>query len=114
METVNKKLRDLCNDCAKKKTAIAKDAGISPQRLNDILSGRRPLSMNLVIPICIAIDSEPNTLFGWNNKKKLLADQIRKIVVIDTDINQEIAVVTNKEITTAGNNIVVKLEPSND
>ena len=44
----------------------------------------------------------------------ILSDSITKLVVMDVNTGKEIAVVTNKEITTAGDNIVVKLTPEYD
>ena len=44
----------------------------------------------------------------------ILSNEITKIVVMDKDTGEEIAVVTEDEITTAGDNIVVKLTPNYD
>ena len=44
----------------------------------------------------------------------ILSDSITKLVVLDKNTGEEIAVVTADEITTAGDNIVVKLTPEYD
>lgn len=45
---------------------------------------------------------------------KYLSDDFKKLVVLDKETGKEIAVVTNEEITTAEDNIVVKLTPTYD
>ncbi len=45
--------------------ALASRIGITPQRLNDFLKGRRPLRASLLGPICEALTCEPNELLGW-------------------------------------------------
>lgn len=115
METMNQRLRDLCSRRGKTQAAIAAAAGISPQRFNDILHGRKPLSMNLVVPICRAVGSDPNELFGWEDDGMgILSGQYTKMAVLDLSTGKEIAVVTRDLITTAGDNIVVKLTPAYD
>ena len=115
MESMSQKLRNLCGRRPESQAAIAAAAGISPQRLNDILQGRKPLSMNLVVPICRAVGSDPNELFGWREPgMNILSDQFTKMVVLDVTAGEEIAVVTNELITTAGDEIVVKLTPAYD
>jgi len=115
MGKMNQRLRDLCGKSTKKQSAIAAAAGISPQRLNDIVKGRKPVSIKLVVPICQAVECTPNELFGWEDDSMgILSDKITKLVVLDINTGREIAVVTNDLITTAGDNIVVKLTPAYD
>ena len=45
---------------------------------------------------------------------KYLSDDYQKLVVLDVNTGKEIAVITNDEITTAEDNIVVKLTPVYD
>jgi hypothetical protein len=47
------------------------------------------------------------------NILNVLSDGYVKLVVYDQETGKEIAVVTNELITTAADNIVVKLTPSN-
>lgn len=114
MEDISKKLQDLFRQKAESQSAIARAAGISPQRFNDILQGRKPLSLKLIVPICRALGCEPNDLFGWDRKTDILSRSIQKIIVMERDAEKEMAVITNEEIITANSNIVVKLTPSND
>ena len=44
----------------------------------------------------------------------ILTRECTKITVMDLETEKEIAVITNEEITTAGENIVVKLTPNFD
>lgn len=115
MDPINNTLKEMSEQCGKKQHAIAADAGISPQRLNDILHGRKPLSLNLVVPICRAVGCTPDELFGWEHTGMgILSDKITKLVVLDLNAGKEIAVVTNELITTAGDEIVVRLTPAYD
>ena len=77
MESINQRLRELCSRRGKTQTAIAAAAGISPQRLNDIIRGRKPLSMNLVVPICKAVGSDPNELFGWESGEEQRSERLQ-------------------------------------
>ena len=43
---------------------------------------------------------------------KYLSDDFTKLVVLNAETGEEIAVVTNDEITTAEDNIVVKFTPN--
>ena len=46
-----------------------------------------------------------------NSKITILSEEYTKIVVMDKETGKEIAVITNDLITTANDNIVVKLTP---
>jgi len=46
-----------------------------------------------------------------NSKMTILSEEYTKIVVMDKETGKEIAVITNDLITTANDNIVVKLTP---
>lgn len=114
MDEIRKSLQDLVKQRAESQRAIARAAGISPQRFNDILQGRKPLSIKLIDPICRALGCEPNDLFGWEREPDILSGTIQKITVMERGQELEMAVITNEEIITADSNIVVKLTPSND
>lgn len=47
----------------KSQAAVARAAGLNPHQFNDLLKGRKLLRAELVIPICKALDAEPNDLF---------------------------------------------------
>lgn len=115
MRDINRRLRDLCSRRSESQAAIAAAAGISPQRLNDIVQGRKPLSLKLVVPICRAVGCEPNDLFGWENGGNgFLSGRITKLTVLDLITGEEVAAVTNDLITTAGDDIVVRITPAYD
>lgn len=97
------------------KASIARELGVSPQQFNNAIHGKRPIPIKWVIPVCRILGCDPNTLFEWEGEgMKYLSDDYTKLVVLDTDTGKEIAAVTNEEITTAGENIVVKLTPTYD
>ena len=115
MEIIRQRLEHLCSRSTKKQSDIAAAAGISPQRLNDMIKGRKPLSLKLVVPVCRAVGCTPNELFGWEDDGMgILSDQFTKMVVVDLSTGKEIAAVTNDLITTAGDNIAVRLTPAYD
>lgn len=98
-----------------KKAYIARELCVSPQQFNSVLHGKRPFPIKWVAPLCKILGCNPNTLFGWKEKQmKYLSDDYTKLVVLDKETGKEIAVVTNEEITTAEDNIVVKLTPTYD
>ena len=43
--------------------AVARAAGLTPQQFNDLLNNRKLLREDLVLPICRALECEPNDLF---------------------------------------------------
>ena len=97
------------------KTGLARKLCISPQRFNDVLHGRRPFPIKWVIPVCKFVGCDPNSFFEWEDSNvNYLSKDYTKLVVMDVEREKVIAVVTNDEITTAGDNIVVKLTPTYD
>lgn len=62
------RLNKICEQSQKSKAAIAREIGTTPQRLNDILHGRKPISLYLVVPFCKAVGCDPNYLFEWDGE----------------------------------------------
>ena len=63
-----KNLNIACEQSWKSKAAIAREMGISPQRLNDMIHGSKPISLYLIVPFCKAVGCDPNHLFGWDGE----------------------------------------------
>lgn len=46
-----------------KQSAVAIEAGLTPQQFNDLLHGRKLLREEFILPICRALECTPNDLF---------------------------------------------------
>lgn len=63
-------LNEICEQSSKTKAAIAREMGISPQQLNNIIHLHRPIPLRLIAPFCKAVGCDPNYLFGWENRRR--------------------------------------------
>lgn len=105
----------LIKESGKTQTAVAKAIGTRPQYLNAVIKGKRPVPIKWIEPLCEVLSCDPNTLFGWERVETYcLLKGVSKLTVFALDTGKEIAVVTSELITTAGDNIVVKLTPEYD
>lgn len=107
-------LISLIESSGKTQAAVARAIGTRPQYMNAVIKGRRPFPISWVQPLCEVLSCDPNELFGWSKVNRYLAGDIAKLTVLDIETGKEIAVVTSELITTAGDNIVVKLTPEYD
>ncbi|MGN0181452.1 MAG: helix-turn-helix domain-containing protein [Candidatus Ornithomonoglobus sp.] len=48
-----------------KKQAVAAAINLTPQQFSDLLSGRRLLRQEDIIPLCEALEISPNELYGF-------------------------------------------------
>lgn len=64
-----KNLKEACEQSWKPKATIAREMGISPQQLNNIIHGHRPISLYLIVPFCKSVGCDPNYLFGWDGEQ---------------------------------------------
>lgn len=46
-----------------RQASVARAAGLTPQQFNDLLRNRKLLREDYVVPICNALECEPNDLF---------------------------------------------------
>lgn len=63
MELVTANIRRIIENKGYKQKFIAEKAGFTEQQFSDLLSGRKSFSVTYVMPICKALDVNPNDLF---------------------------------------------------
>ena len=95
---------------------VAVASGFTAQQFSDMLHGRKRILADYLPRIAAAMGAGPGEIFEENTKEKaaVLSPLFQKLVVLDTDTGKEIAVVTADTITTAADNIVVRLSPRTD
>ncbi|MDD3881928.1 MAG: helix-turn-helix transcriptional regulator [Eubacteriales bacterium] len=52
-----------------KQKVIAERIGVSEQALCSMLAGRRKISADEFFNICLVLNTEPNEMYGFNEKK---------------------------------------------
>lgn len=117
------KLLGLMTEAGFSQQTLAIAVGISENSMSNKVNGRRAFTIPEAKRICdilgISDPAERGSIFLEENKPKqegagVLAPDLKQITVLDIATDEEIAVITNEAITTAGDHIVVKLTPSAD
>lgn len=96
----------------------ARLAGISPQSYSYIERGQRKPSVEVAKRLARVLNVPWISFFEDDAPRAgtegILAPGIEKLTIFDTETQKEIAVITNELITTAADNIVVKIKPALD
>lgn len=63
MSTIAENIERIIDEKGYKKKVIAERAGISAQKLSDMLNGRSVIRAEMIPSICQALEVEPNALY---------------------------------------------------
>lgn len=66
VDVFTEKIKYLIKKSGKKNKVIAESIGLSDKQFSDLLNGRRIIKESDIPSLCIALETDPNTLFGWN------------------------------------------------
>lgn len=97
--------------------SLADVIGVSENTFSAKMIGRGSFALSEVDTICeilhISDPMEAATIFlkAATPEAEILSAQYSKLTVLDLEQGEEVAVITNDSITTAGDHIVVKLTP---
>ena len=83
--------------------AVAERAGFTPQQINDMLQGRKRIYADHIPALAAALEVEPCEIFR----------KYESLSVLDLDGEKELAAISADCVTTASDNIVVRLKPRN-
>lgn len=68
MNIVAQNIERIIQEKGYKKYAVARRAGITDQKLSDMLGGRAIIRAEMIPNICHALEVEPNDLYRQNNQ----------------------------------------------
>lgn len=68
MKNIANNIQEIIDEKGLKKYAVARMAGISGQKLSDMLAGRATIKAEHVPPLCKALGVDANRLLGLENK----------------------------------------------
>lgn len=93
---------------------VAEAAGFTGQQLCDMLRGRKLILADYLPRLAAALGVESRELLPDGMETRILSSAYERLTVTELDTGKEIAVVTADTVTTAADNIVVRLLPRGD
>ena len=93
--------------------AVAERAGFTPQQINDMLQGRTRIYADHIPALAAALEVEPCEIFREDEWNGILSEKYESLSVLDLDGEKELAAISADCVTTASDNIVVRLKPRN-
>lgn len=93
---------------------IAERSGFTPQQFSDMLHGRKRILADHLPVIAAEMGVEPGEIFSENAENGILSHGYERIIVQDLTDKRELAVISEELVTTASDNIVVRLVPRED
>lgn len=105
-------LKKLRKERGYKQIEIAKICDITQGCYTHIETGKRKPSVELAKKIAKVLNFEWTLFFENKPDNKILSNHYSKLVVMDSKNNISLAIITNEIVTTASDDIVVKLTPN--
>ena len=110
-ETAAAGIRRIMEEQKLTQAEVAERSGYTKQQFNDMLQGRKRILADYLPRIAEAMGVEPGEIFRKADGNGILSHRYTRIIVGDLESKKELAVISEDLVTTASDNIVVKLVP---